>query len=213
MRAFILAVTGISITVTSCSSGGTSVVEAEQVPVAAVSVELPSASLIPGQTERGTATPRDAQGVPLSNRTISWQTSSAAVASVTNSGMITAVAPGAVTISASSEGVVGQAAMNVLPPPVVPVASVTVALAAGSLSPGQTTQATATARDASNNVLAGRAITWSSSNNAVAAVSSAGVVTAVAAGSAQITAASEGQNGSASLAVASAPPEIGRAHV
>jgi uncharacterized protein YjdB len=206
MRNFILAVTGISFAVTACSGGGTSVVDAERVPVAAVSVELPATSLMPGQTERGTATPRDANGVPLSNRAISWQTSSAAIASVTNTGMITGVAPGAVTISASSEGVIGQAGMNVLPPPVVPIASITVALAAGSLNPGQTTQATATARDASNNVLPGRAITWSSTNNAVATVSSAGVVTAVAAGSAQITATSEGQNGSATLAVASTPP-------
>ena len=206
MRTFILAVTGISFAVTACSGGGTSVVDAEHVPVAAVSVELPTTSLLPGQTERGTATPRDANGAPLSNRAISWQTSSAAIASVTNAGMITAVAPGAVTISASSEGVVGQASMNVLPPPVVPVASITVALASGSLNPGQTTQGTATTRDSNNNVLTGRAISWSSSNNAVATVSSAGLVTAVAVGSAQITATSEGQSGSATLTVASAPP-------
>jgi len=49
-------------------------------------------------------------------------------------------------------------------------------------------------------------ITWSSSNSAVAAIAASGLVTALAAGSTQITATSEGKVGSATLTVASAPP-------
>jgi uncharacterized protein YjdB len=206
MRTLILAVTGFAFAVTACSSGGTSVVEAERVPVAAISVDLPAASLIAGQTELGTATPRGPNGAPLANRIVSWQSSSAAVASVTDAGLITAVAPGAATITATSEGVSGQASMSVLAPPPVPVANVSVSLASGSLNPGQTTQATAIPRDANNNVLTGRAVSWASGNNSIATVSASGVVTAVGVGSTQITASSEGQSGSATLAVATAPP-------
>jgi uncharacterized protein YjdB len=66
---------------------------------------------------------------------------------------------------------------------------------------GATTQATAVTRDASNNVLTGRAIVWSSSNTAVATVSVAGVVAAVGAGTATITATSETQSGTAVVTV------------
>ena len=92
------------------------------------------------------------------------------------------------------------------PPPAVPsptVASVVVTLAASSLQVGQTTQATAVARDGSGAAISGASITWSSSNTAVATVSNSGLVTAVAAGSASITAASSGKTGSQGLSVSS----------
>lgn len=91
-----------------------------------------------------------------------------------------------------------------LPPPPTqnPVQTVQVGLAATSLTPGATTQATATLRDAGGGTLTGRAVSWSSSNSGVATVSASGVVTAVATGSASIMATSEGKSGSASLTVA-----------
>ena len=84
------------------------------------------------------------------------------------------------------------------PPPVTtqaPVASVTVALSAPSVTVGQTVQATVTTRNAVGGELTGRAVTWSSATLGVATVSSAGLVTAVAAGTTQITATSEGVSG------------------
>ncbi|MFN0098762.1 MAG: Ig-like domain-containing protein [Gemmatimonadaceae bacterium] len=56
----------------------------------------------------------------------------------------------------------------------------------------RTVQFTAVARDAASAPIAGATITWSSSNNASATVSASGLVTAVANGSAQITATSGG---------------------
>ncbi|MEZ4457426.1 MAG: Ig-like domain-containing protein [Gemmatimonadales bacterium] len=88
------------------------------------------------------------------------------------------------------------------PPPPAPVASVVVAPAAATLVPTQTQALTATPRDASGNTLAGRTVTWSSNAGAVASVSTAGLVTAVSAGSATITATSEGQAGTAAITVA-----------
>lgn len=84
------------------------------------------------------------------------------------------------------------------------VASVSVVLASPTVIAGRTTQATATLRDAANNVLSGREVSWTSSNAAAATVSSSGLVTALAAGTVTITATSEGRSGSATLVVTAA---------
>jgi len=178
-------------------------------PVASVTVALASNSVNPGQTTQATATTRDGSGNALSGRSVSWASSNNAVATVNGSGLVTAVAVGSAQITATSEGVNGNATLTVVatpPPPPVAVASVSVSLASSSLNTGQTTQATATTRDANNNVLTGRSIAWSSSNTSVATVNGSGLVTAVAAGTAQITATSEGKSGSAGLTVAAPPP-------
>src|SRR5207245_4219964 len=55
-------------------------------------------------------------------------------------------------------------------------------------------------------VLSGRAVTWGSSNTAVALVSAGGLVTGVATGTAAITATSEGKSGTATVTVTTLPP-------
>src|SRR6266480_2970924 len=82
-----------------------------------------------------------------------------------------------------------------------PVASVSVAPPAATVPVGQAVQLTATPKDANGNALTGRAVTWSSSNTSVANVDGSGLVTAAAAGSATITAMSEGQSGTSSITV------------
>lgn len=206
MRTVILAVAGLAYGATACSSSGTNTIEADRSPVAAVSVTLPSPSLIAGQGQRAVATPSDASGAPLANRAIVWGSSNPATATISDSGMISAVAPGTATISAASEGVRGEAALSVLAPPPIPVATVSVSLSPSSIVVGQTANAVATLRDANGNDLSGRSVSWSSSNTNVASVSSAGVVTAIAAGSANIIASSEGKNGSAAASVTPTPP-------
>ncbi|HTE43819.1 MAG TPA: Ig-like domain-containing protein [Gemmatimonadaceae bacterium] len=149
-----------------------------------------------------TATPKDAQGNVLTSRVITWGSSNAAVATVSGNGLVTAAAVGSATITATSEGQNGTSAITVI---VAPVASVTVAPPTASIADGGTAPLSATVKDADNNVLVGRTITWGSSNPAVATVSAAGLVTAVAPGSATITATSEGQNGTSAVTVTAVP--------
>jgi len=151
-----------------------------------------------GQTGQLTATPKDASGATLTGRVVTWASSNTAVATVNGTGLVTGVAAGSATITATSEGKNGTAAVTVS---VVPVASVTVAPATASIPVGQTGQLTATPKDASGATLTGRVVTWASGNTAVATVSGTGLVTGVAAGSATITATSEGQSGSAAITV------------
>ncbi len=78
-----------------------------------------------------------------------------------------------------------------------PVASIVVTPSAEFLDIGASRTITATVRDAQNQILSGRAITFASSAPAIAAVTEQGVVTGVAAGIARITATSEGKSAEA----------------
>ena len=170
-------------------------------PVATLTVSLGSSTVMTGQGTQATAVLKDAGGNVLTGRVITWSSSNTAVATVNASGAVTSLAAGTAKITATSEGKSGFASLTVSAP-VVPVATVTVSLGASSLTTGQTTPATAVTKDASGNVLTGRVIAWSSSNTTVSTVSSTGLVSALAAGTAQITATSEGKSGSANLTVA-----------
>src|SRR5437667_9914999 len=81
----------------------------------------------------------------------------------------------------------------------VPVASVTVTPTPATISTNATLQLTATLKDANANILTGRTVTWTSSTTSVATVSSSGLVTGVAVGSARITATSEAKSGTSSI--------------
>ena len=83
-----------------------------------------------------------------------------------------------------------------------PVSTVAVTLAAPSITLGTTgDQATAVLKDAGGNVLLGRAVTWQSSNMAVATISGTGIITTVGVGTATITATSETMSGAVLLTV------------
>ena len=82
--------------------------------VASVDVQPTTGTIDPGQTLQLTATPRDASGTALS-RPVTWTTSSATIATVSTSGLVSAVTAGAATITATSEGRLGTAAITIPP--------------------------------------------------------------------------------------------------
>jgi protocatechuate 3,4-dioxygenase beta subunit len=87
--------------------------------------------------------------------------------------------------------------------------TVTVAPATVTLNAiGATQQLTATVKDQNGAAMSGQAITWSSSSTAVASVSTAGVVTALANGTAQVTATAGSASGSAAITVAQAAGSV-----
>ncbi|GAB1342934.1 hypothetical protein MASR1M101_20610 [Gemmatimonas sp.] len=110
--------------------------------------------MLPGTTVQAQLQLRDAAGRPLSGRAVSWTSSNPAVASVTVTGLVSALAPGNATISATSEGQTGQAALQVL----TPVASVVIS-GSTRVKVGDTYSYTATARAADGTVLE-RPVTW-----------------------------------------------------
>src|SRR5438876_4703772 len=180
----------------------TSTVTVMSQPVASVALSPAVASVLVGATLQLTAIPQDASGSPLPGRPVTWASSFPAVATVSATGLVTSLAAGVATITATSEGKSGTAAVTVT---TVPVASLTVSPATANLQAGATAQLTATPKDASGNPLSGRVVTWSSDTPGVATVSSSGLLTATAAGSATITATSEGTTASATVTVTQVP--------
>ena len=162
--------------------------------VASVSVSLPSASIVAGSSEVASATPRDATGNALAGRTITWLSSSSTTATVNASGLVTAVAPGTTTISATSEGTTGSASLTVVPVPLV-VTTVNVTLPIAALEVNAVATASAVVLDQNNAAMIGKTVTWSSDNTSVATVASDGVVTGIAAGTANIIATVDGKQG------------------
>src|ERR1019366_1110067 len=134
-------------------------VTATPAPVSTVAVTLAMPSIALGTTgDQATAVLKDASGNVLVGRTVTWQSSTTTVATVSASGVITTVGAGTSTITATSEGQSGSAQLTVT---LVPVSTVTTTLAASSITLGTVgDQATAVLKDAAGNVLQGRTVTW-----------------------------------------------------
>lgn len=107
------------------------------VPVASVVIQPDAVSLMVGATHQLTASARAADGTALADRAVAWTSSSPARATVSAGGRVTALATGRVVITATSEGVAGEAVVEVL---AIPVAQVVVSPDSTTLSVGETVQ-------------------------------------------------------------------------
>ena len=161
--------------------------------VTSVSLDKTSLELTEGGTDTLTATitPNNA-----TNKNVTWSTSNASIATV-NNGEVTAVSAGTATITATADGKSATCTVTVTAA-TVPVTGVTMNKTSTSLYVGDTETLTATvAPDNATN----KAVTWTSSDSAVATVDQNGVVTAVAHGTATITVTTEDGNYTATCTV------------
>src|SRR5437773_2218463 len=186
----------------SSSASDTTTITVVPAAVASVKVTPAVVSLLVGAAVQLTATTTDSAGNLLSGRSISWSSSVAAVAGVNGSGLVTSVAQGAATITATSEGHSAAASVTVTS---VPVASIQVSPASANVFVGQTLPLTATTKDSAGATLTGRPVTWATSNPSIATVSSSGQVAGVTQGSTTITATSESKTATATINVAIVP--------
>lgn len=161
-----------------------------------------------GDTVRLAAEVRDGAGRPLPGVAVSWTSSDPSVATVSGSGLVTAVGDGTASVTATSGSASGIAIVTVAQR----VASVTVVSAADTLLAGDTLRLEAEALDANGHAVPGAAFSWSSSNESVATVDDSGLVTAVGDGTASVTATSGSASGSATVTVETpnrAPEAVG----
>lgn len=162
-----------------------------------ITVDPASATVVVGQSTQYRATVRDALGNVLAGA-VAWSSDNSAVARVSSDGVVTGVSAGSATITASREGVSGNASVTVQ---LVPVARVVVSPASTSVKRGNTKQLVAIAYDAANNIITGRAVTWSSSDTRIATVDASGVVKGLSEGTVTITATVDGKSGTAIVKV------------
>ena len=152
------------------------------VSVTSVAVSPTSLSLNVGETSTLTATVYPSNAT---NKSVSWTSSNSTVASVDNSGVVTARATGSATITVKTlDGNKTATCSVTVSQSSVAVTSVSLNKTSLNLTVGNTSTLTATVypSNATN-----KNVTWSSSNTSAATVSSSGLVTAKAAGSATIT--------------------------
>ena len=201
----------ITATITTPSQPGviqaTAQVTVSNQPVASVVVSPAPATVHVGYSRQFTASARNAAGQVLPGRSMVWSSTNQSIATVDQNGLVVGVAPGTVEIRATSEGIPGTSVVTV---DLVAVSSVSITPPSTTLTPGSTAQLTATPRDSAGTALAGPALggritTWTSLNTAAATVSTSGLVTAVAQGTATIQATIGGTNGTSSVTVTAAP--------
>ena len=106
----------------------------------------------------------------------SWSTSDNTIATVSSAGLVTGVAAGSATISATLDGVTGSTTVTVTE---ASLASLSITTTSQSLSSGQTAQFTATGvLQNGNTVDLTDSVTWTSSNTTAATIDSSGLATA-----------------------------------
>ncbi|HJR36595.1 MAG TPA: Ig-like domain-containing protein, partial [Gemmatimonadales bacterium] len=186
----------------SCKSGDGGV--ADVLVISRVDVEPGITQVILGQSLQLSATPRTASGISVPGRNVIWSSSDPLIATVSTTGMVNGVALGGpVRIRATVDGVVGDALVTVRS---VPVDRVTVTPANSGVLVGAGVQLNATAFDAQGTQLPGREFDWESSEPAIAAVTTTGIVIGLAQGGpVTITARAEGKSGSALVSVSTRP--------
>ncbi|MYJ69437.1 MAG: hypothetical protein F4087_13155 [Gemmatimonadetes bacterium] len=174
---------------------GTDPPVAARLTVSPSSVEL--AAL--GETQQLTASVLDEDGQAIADAPVTWASNDNSVATVSPSGLVTAIGNGSAAINAVSGNASGGAGVRVSQV----LVSFEVSPSTGTLvSFGETLQLDARALDANGNVIATVGIAWSSANEAVATVDADGLVTAIGNGSADITATGGGSTATAAVTVA-----------
>lgn len=172
-------------------------------PVDRVQLNTGDFSLTVGATRQLIPTLSSSDGSAISGRAIVYASSNPSVASVNTSGLVTAVSEGTSTLTATVEGKSTSAVVTVtrevvasvqLTPPVAQLLRI-----------GGQLQVTATPRNAANQPLTGRTVTWFTNNPTVATVTQQGLVTAAGVGNATITAEVEGRTASLQVTVTLIP--------
>ena len=174
-----------TITATAGGVSGTATVTVAQT-VSAVAVSPATDTLVAGDTLRLAAEATDANGHAVAESEFEWASSDTLVARVDDSGLVTGAAAGEAEITATSSGVTGRAELTVVAP-----APTTVAVTPDSVvftAIGQTEELSAEVRDQSGRPMVGVAVSWSSSDTTIAAVDSAGLLTATGIGITAVTA-------------------------
>ncbi|MBS7230281.1 Ig-like domain-containing protein [Flavobacterium psychroterrae] len=164
------------------------------VAVTGISVSPATATVGLGSTQQLNATLAPANAT---NQSVTWTSSNTAVATVNASGLVSAVSAGTTTITVKTvDG--NKTATSAITVAAIPVASVSVSPTTASLYAGNTQQLSATIAPAN---ATNKTVTWSSNNTAVATVNSSGLVSAVSAGTATITATTQDGNKTATATI------------
>ena len=176
----------------------------EPLTLAAIVVAPGTAILEPGDLQQFTAIGYDQYGdeMPI---VAAWSCTNESVGTIDSAGLFTALSPGTVTVMASASGIVGTAAVTVLPTGPV-LTSITLSPIEVMLTIGESEQFTALCRDQYGEPMDEIPVTWSVDNESVGTIDATGLFTATGAGTTGVTAAAGEITGSANVTVVPAGP-------
>jgi len=184
-----------------CGSGGSSSIPSNSPSLSSLAITSASGSIVVGQNEQLTATAKYSDGSTQNvTSSVKWSSSSAAVATVSNSGVVTALAVGQVKIAATLDSISGSMSVSVTHRLVS--LSVTSTSNAYTTAVGTSLQFNAFAHynDGTSSNVTSSAV-WKSTAAAIAGISNSGLLTPLAAGSAEVEATYNGMTGSANVSV------------
>jgi uncharacterized protein YjdB len=188
--------TVVAVALSSWSCGSTAPDAARQ--VATIIVTPATSTLVLNAQLPLQAQVQDASGASVPDAAVTWTVQDPKIVSVSAAGVVTALAVGSSQVAANAFGKSGLAVITVTKPP---VASVRLQPDQADVAVGATLQLSASALDGNGTAMPDRAIAWTTSDAAVASVNGSGLVTGVAAGTATITAVSEGKSSNATVTV------------
>jgi hypothetical protein len=191
----------VALLATGCSSGGGSGDDiTPPAPVASIVVEPDDVTLNRGESMQLNATMRDVNGRILQGRSVTWSSDDTSKVTVTSLGVVEAHSAGNAKITVNAEGKNATAQVLVVEPP-GSVSRVELNTASELLEEGASFQLEATAYDASDNILTGRGVSWTSYEPGIASVAPGGLVTALRPGLVEVTAVIEGKQASATIRI------------
>lgn len=158
-----------------------------------ITVNPATATLAIGDTKQFTATAFDQFGLEMSDAEFDWTCSNAIVGSIDNAtGLFTALAEGTATVTASAGGISGTATVTVgVEDPIEPVlANIVITPPRATLDVDDIQRFIVTGYDQNGNAIPAGEVIWSSGNETVGTIDEDGFFTALAAGTATVTATS-----------------------
>lgn len=166
------------------SASATVFVVDPSVSTVTITTAVPSVFYV-GQTLQAVAVVKDGSSNTLTAFATTWESSNTAVATVSSTGLITAVAAGATTITATASGKTNSVSVTVS---LVPVASVTLSTAK-AVRIGRSIVITSVLKNSTGGTLTSdqRSFVWASTDTTVAVISWTGVITGLAAGTTVIS--------------------------
>ena len=156
-----------------CSGESTAPTELHH-PVSSVEFQAPPKQfMVKGGTQQLSVVPKDSDGDIVNGTPVNWESSDDGVATVSATGLVTALATGLTSISASSEGRIISFPLRVAES----VGEVAVEYQEDIFEAGTTHQLVARVRDGQGAIIASPTLAWNSSNTNIATISSSGVLT------------------------------------
>lgn len=190
----------VTLTATSGSVSDTATLTVNQTTLQSIAVTPADQVLMEGQTQAFTATGSYDNGSTADlSATVLWSSSNTAVATVDASGVVSGVQAGTATITATSGAVEGSAGVTIEAPT---LQSITLSPSPAIVVQGLTQQITATGHyDNGSSADITDAVTWVSSDVAIATVNGSGLASGVSPGDVLITASSGGVEASVTFSV------------